>query len=126
MRTSSGFTMIEVLVALSLFAIVSAGITPALIHHTRSNTNSVIRTGAIAALQHGMDNLRRMDPSAMPTTGANPSYPLVVGGRTYQVTERFCTDPALCIDADTRQIRIEVTHLAKLYYAAESVFTRLR
>ena len=73
MRNKRGFTLIEVLVALSLFAIVSAGVTPAIILHTRSNTESVIRAGAIAAAQFGMDNLRRQDPAGFPSSGSNPA-----------------------------------------------------
>ncbi len=120
-----GFTMIEVLVALSLFGIITAGITSVFVNHLKYNSVAGQRTGAIDAAQQQLDNLRKDDPTTMPVTG-NTTSSIVIGTRTYSVVTKYCTVSSYCSSVNQRHLRVEVSYIGTLLYVVETVYTKLR
>ena len=57
MMHEKGFTLMEILVALGLFSIISATMVPAFINHLKFNMSTEIRTGALSAAQIIFDDL---------------------------------------------------------------------
>ena len=97
-RTRGGFTVIEVLAALTIFAIVAAGLAANSVASIRSNRSSRNLSAASELAQDKMEQLRALDPAANPadlTAGghSDPANPLnefgASGGRytrTWTVT----------------------------------------
>lgn len=120
-----GFTMIEVLISLGIFSIITAGVTSVFINHLKYNTVAGQRTGAIDAAQQQLDNLRKDDPVAMPTTGSSTST-ITIGGRAFSVVTRYCTNTTFCASLNQRHIKVEVSYRGTLLYTVETVYTKLR
>ena len=123
-NTQNGFSLIEVLVALSLFTMVSGLMAPSFIFHLKTNYRAEVRNGAIAATQQRLDTLRSQDPGLLPTTGSETQN-ITVGERTFAVKTIYCRNAAWC-NTSARNLNIEVTHRSQLVYKAETVFSQLR
>jgi prepilin-type N-terminal cleavage/methylation domain-containing protein len=86
-----GFSMLEVLAGLSIFAVVSAGLAATTISTIRSNATSRDLTAASALIHDKIEQFRALDPAANPaalTAGnhndaANPITPLGAAGGTF-------------------------------------------
>jgi len=97
-RSETGLSMIEVMIGISLFAVIAAGLASTTVATIRANSTSKQITAAAALVQNKLEQLRSLDPAAAPadlTPGthadpANPLTPLDRGGgtftRTWQVT----------------------------------------
>jgi prepilin-type N-terminal cleavage/methylation domain-containing protein len=120
-----GFTLIEVLVSLGLFSIITAGVTSTFINHLQYNSVAGYRTGAINAAQQQLDNLRKDDPVTMPTTGVTTAT-TTIGGRAFSVVTRYCSNATYCASASQRHLKVEVSYRGTLLYAVETVYTKLR
>lgn len=117
-----GFTLVETVVALSLLAIALGSLLPAMTQAIRANTESEIRTGAIAVAQQEIDNLRALD--TWPTSGLTVT--VTTGSATYTSTlthQAYC-EGATCF-AGARLVEVEVRHNGRLYYRVQTVFTEL-
>jgi prepilin-type N-terminal cleavage/methylation domain-containing protein len=125
MNKQSGFTMIEVLVSLGLFGIITSGVTSVFINHLKFDSVAGQRTGAINAAEQQLDNLRKDDPTAMPTTGSTTSTS-TIGGRAFSVVTKYCTNATYCATTSQRHIKVEVSFRGTLLYAVETVYTKLR
>lgn len=120
-----GFTLVEVLVALMIFALVSALMAPSFIYHQTVNSNQEIRTGAMAAAQRTLDDLRTETISGLPSSGSVGPTTISVDGKNFAVTTTYCGDPSLC-DTNTRQLEVAVSFRNEVIYEVETVFTALR
>ena len=126
MRSERGFTILEVLVALSLMAIVAAGLVPAFTTFLKFNTRAEIKSEALSAAQQVLDELRLVDPATMPSSGSDPAVNITLGSRTYQVIVDYCVDASLCTST-TRQLVLEVfDNNAESVYSTQTVYTKLR
>ena len=124
-----GFTLLEVLISLVLFSVVSAGVLSSFGDHLRRNLESAVKTGAINAAEYKLDNLRRKDPSTLPSelNGDSPEYDtLTIGGRAYNLTTRYCSDATHCDSTRNRHIKVQVAYKGKEYYSVETVYTVLK
>ncbi|MFQ5665053.1 MAG: prepilin-type N-terminal cleavage/methylation domain-containing protein [Candidatus Binatia bacterium] len=65
-RSDSGFTLLEVLVALTLFAVVAAGLSVTTIGSVKANSQSRRVAAASALIQDKIEQLRALDPSTDP------------------------------------------------------------
>ena len=93
-----GFSTLEVLVGLALFAVVAAGLAVASVGATRANSTSNSISVASALIYDKIEQLRALDPSANPADiapgehadAANPMTPLGMPGgqftRTWLIT----------------------------------------
>jgi len=125
MKDESAFTLLEVIVSLGIFAIVTAGLYPALTNHLQLNHLSAQRTGAINAAQQVLDNLRLQNPGSMPGSGFEQSEQ-IIGDKVFQVTTTFCETAAYCISANTRHIKVEVFYQGESRFETETVYTQLK
>lgn len=124
-NTEEGYTLMEVLVSLGLFTIISAGMVPSFVTYMKHNTNSQVKTEAIAVGQQILDRKRALEPSDMPTSGYDTPTTINVGKRSYEVKISYCTRSIFC-STGTRHLTAEVTYNNDLVYSTETVFTELR
>lgn len=87
----AGFTLVEAIVSLTLFAIVSAAAVLALVTGIRGENDTSDRVTAAQLAQQATDRARAM-PRAALTAVPSTSSPQPVGGKTYTVT-RVVTAP---------------------------------
>jgi type II secretory pathway pseudopilin PulG len=120
-----GATLVEALVALAILGVALTGILPSFITQLQSNTRSEERTSAVVAAQLVMDFHRLEDPEAMPTTGTSAPQLVTIGGLEYEVTTRYCVEPAFCGD-ESRHLVVEVHRLGRKIFDVETVYTQLR
>ena len=120
--TRRGFTLVEAVVAVAVFGILIAGVGGAFVGYLRVNTESEIRTGAVAAAQTVVDRLRGY--GAWPPSGS--AQVVTSHGREYEVElrhETYCQDGA-CLDR-ARMLEVEVRYGGRTRYQVSNVFTQL-
>ena len=120
-----GFTLVESLIAMAIMGIALAGVLPSFIHNLDTNTSSERHSDAVAVAQQVLEQLRVEDPTLMPTSGSSDIQILTVGGRDYEVVERYCDITAYCTSA-SRHIIVEVSFAGREIYELETVFTQLQ
>ncbi|NLF25020.1 MAG: type II secretion system protein [Deltaproteobacteria bacterium] len=122
----AGFTLVEVLVALGVLALVTSAVAPSFLRFMHYNTRTEIKTEAIQAAQRVLDELRLSDPRTLPTSGSTPSETVMVGGRSYDVTVSYCENATYCPSENTRHLTVDVVYKGEQVYEVETVYTRLR
>jgi prepilin-type N-terminal cleavage/methylation domain-containing protein len=120
-----GFSLLEVLLAVTLIGLIVIGVLPAMLACKDTNSLNEIRSGAAAAAQRVMEEHRRADPALLPTSGSSAVEVVTVGDRDYEVISYFCLEPAWC-DLVSRHIVVEVGHGTETVVSIETVFTQLR
>lgn len=126
MQNEEGFTLIEVIVSLGLFSIITAGVLPGFLYFTKYNTDSEIKQGAVEAAQKTLDGIRLLDPSTLPTTGSVTTTSVSGGERSYSVTVSYCQNATYCTSANMRHISVSVSYKGTTKYSVETVYTKLR
>lgn len=120
-----GFSLMEVMVALSIFGIVAGGMTPGFASLLKYNTGAELKTQAMGAAQKTLDFYRLQDITTLPISGAaSQTYP--IDGKNYVVTVRFCQNPAYCVSDTIRHISAEVTYNGIIQFKTETIFSQLR
>ena len=139
----AGVSLIEVLVAIAILAIVLVAVVPAFVYYLQTNTKTEVRTQAVALAQEALEHLRLLDPSYLPSSGAYPPFAdyssppptcnaaptacqVTRRGRTYTVRVVFCPGGSGLCGPHARHVRVEVDQGGKEIYAVETVFTKLR
>jgi prepilin-type N-terminal cleavage/methylation domain-containing protein len=99
-RDERGISLIEVLAAVTVFALVAAGVAASTISTTRGNNTSRKTTTAAALIQDKIEQLRALNPDAKPAAlnpgsysdAANPINELGQAGgiftRTWTITDK--------------------------------------
>lgn len=121
----AGFTLLEVLVALTLFLIVSALMAPVFVAHLKYNLEASQKSGAIVASQQALDELRVQDVTGLPLSGTVGPTNMVVGERTYQVLTTYCLNASWCT-ATARHITVNVSFKNKSLFTTETVYALLQ
>lgn len=119
MRRVQGLTLIEAVIALAILAVVMVGVIAGFASFSQANTRMELRSGAVAAAQQVLDELR--------TGGTWPASMTVDSGlRTYQVAINVCaTGTSGCRSSATaRHVRLEVSHEGTIHYEVETVYTQ--
>lgn len=124
--SQGGFSLIEVLVSISLFSIIGMGLAKGFIMQMRSNNDSAIRIQAISAAQQVLDRIRTTDPASLPTGGSAVAETVTVSGRNYSVVITYCAISAYCTAVTTRHIRAAVSYRNSKRYEVDTVFSQLR
>lgn len=119
-----GLTLVEVLVALAILALIGP-ILAGFLGYLRINTRTELRSQAITLAQERLEALRITDVATLPTTGCD-AYDQSRGGRTYRVKTCYCTQAALC-GSGARHLRVEVYLSGEdaPLYTVETVYTKL-
>ena len=121
-----GFTIIEVMVALGIFGVVSAMMATTMVQLQRTNYENEIRSGSYAAAQLVLDDLRSQNISNLPTSGSGALQNVVISGRTYAVTPSYCVTASECTSVNIRGIRVSVSYKSQLKYLVNTVYARLQ
>ena len=124
MKNENGFTLLEVLVSMTILAVVSLSMATSFTMHLRTNTRMEQKSGAIAAAQQALDAIRVQDIDTLPTSGSSPQT-ISIGGRDYQVTTTYCTIASYCAASSTRHITVGVNYRGHQIYSTETVYTKL-
>ncbi|MCB0360519.1 MAG: type II secretion system protein [Bdellovibrionales bacterium] len=125
-QSQSGFTMIEVLFALAIFAIVLAGMPNFFLAQLQLSSRSQIRTEAISVAKQELDVLRLTNPATMPTSGSVGPTTISLHDRNYEVTTYYCENATYCASNTSRHIRVEVTYGGESIYDVQTVYTKLQ
>lgn len=120
-KTEKGFTLVELLAALSVMSIFLLTVTSSFMQNMRHNLNSAIYYGAIQAGQKKLDELRHLDVTTITASTTNVPN----GGRTYSVVVTLCETPTLCPSTKVKQINVDVNYKNELIYETETIFTEL-
>ena len=80
-RSQRGISLLEILVAITLFAITSSGLAAFLVQSLRRTAGNRASTGAVIAAQHEVEDLRSLDYPAI----ASRSYSTTITGKSYGV-----------------------------------------
>lgn len=83
-----GTTLIEALVALTLFALMAAAVSNLLVGHMRAEASNVLMTTAIALAERELEDLRALDYNAI----AARTTTQAVDGLSYQVATSVLAD----------------------------------
>ncbi len=106
MGARRGYTLVETLVALAVFAIGLAAILPMVVAGVRANDTAAVRTRAVALAQEKVEALRAMPFDEM--VSRVPGSETVDG--VFRRTWAFVPTPALPGDAgDLRRVLVEVS-----------------
>ena len=125
-RYQNGFSIMEVLVALSVLAIVLANILPTFAFQLKQNTKAEIRTAALQAGQRAIDELRFVTTTTMPSSGAGTAQTITVDGRDFTVTPYYCLRSSYCTSTSARHITVRVVYKGTQVYETETVFTNFQ
>lgn len=123
--SQQGFTLLEVLVAITLLSLVAAAMAPAFVGQLITNRRSEVRTEAMAVAQQVLDGMRSNDPSTLPSTGSDPVFQRDGGEKTFDVLVSYCVNPDFCT-ARSRHITVSLSYMDQEVYEIETIFTRLR
>ncbi len=121
----AAFTLLETLVALTLFGIVSAAMLPAFLNQLAYTHRSEVRSGAIQVAQIALEELRLQNPEDLPGAGEQLTQTISSGERDYEVTLDFCADPTFCT-VRSRFVSATVSLNNEEVYEVSTVYTRLR
>ncbi len=124
LNNQNGYTILEVLVAIAILAIVISYSSTAVVNQVGANYKAVVRSEAAQAAQSVIDDLRNMDVPSMKTSGADAPLDVTVNaGRTYSVLVEYCKNATYCTSAEARHVSVSVEHNSKDVYKTETVFT---
>jgi prepilin-type N-terminal cleavage/methylation domain-containing protein len=123
--TSAGFTLIETLVSLLIFSLVSAAMMPAFFSQLKFSHQSKIKTGAFAAAQRALDAVRVENPETLPSGGATATSTIPAGDYSYDVVLTYCSPSTYCTSR-ARFITASVSYQGNELYEVSTVYTRLR
>lgn len=119
---TQGFTLIEMLVAMGILAVVTTVLLGGMLSTVSLNSKSEQTTQAAVAAQRTIDGIRATDPASLPSTGSSAPKTITIGGQTYTVTLTYC-NPADYCTVNARRIRADVTLNNKVIFTAENVLT---
>jgi len=123
---NSGFSLLEVLVAIAIFALAASEMLPAFNSFTGRNSYSHVKVGALQAAEQVLDELRSVDPSSLPSSGNDGGQNVTVGNDTFVATTYYCPQAALCSGLSTRHLKVDVSKNDQSIIKIETVFTALR
>jgi Tfp pilus assembly protein PilV len=116
-----GTSLLEVLVAITLFALTSAGLAAFAVGSLRRTSGNRSSTGAVIAVQHELEDLRALDYVDV----ASRTYGITVGGHPYGIATTVANDaPA----AGMKQVTVTVNWsepLGPQSYVLRTILTQI-
>ena len=120
-RSQRGYSLLEVLVAITLFAITSSGLAAFLVQSLRRTAGNRASTGAVIAAQHEVEDLRSLDYPAI----VSRSYATTITGKSYGVGTVVQNDtPA----SGMKQVTVTVSYTEPLgpeSYVLRTILTQI-
>lgn len=123
-RSQDGFSLVEVMFSIAIFAVASLGVAKAFSTHLQINTAAERKSGAILAAQQVLDELRLEDPASFPSSGTE-TRSVTVGRRTFSVVVTYCVLAAYC-SGTSRSLDISVLHNGAVQFEVQTVYAQLR
>lgn len=117
-RPQRGLTLIECMVSMVLFLIVSVGIVGGSASYLKMNTINEQKSAAISATQQVLDTVRVSDPATLPTSGQT-SQTVAVGGRNFTVSISYCQVFSYCTSGTVRHLTASTSFRGKQLYTVE-------
>lgn len=124
-RHQRGITIMESMVSMALFLIVSVGIAGGSASYMKANTVNEQKGGAIAATQQAFDKLRFQDPATLPQSGT-VNTTVTVGGRNFTVALSYCENSSYCAALSLRHITARAYYRNAKLYQVETVYAQLQ
>lgn len=125
-RVQDGFTLLELMVAFSLFSVAALSMANVFASNVRFNTRNERTTEAVEVAQQYLDELRVLDPATFPGAGASTTKTFSINGKSYLATATYCSPSTYCTSGNIKAIHVRVTHNSTVYYEVDTVFTELR
>jgi prepilin-type N-terminal cleavage/methylation domain-containing protein len=122
LRGRDGFSMVEAIVALALLGIMLTALLPSFVQNIQVNTQSELRTDAVAVAQVEMDRLRAV--GSWPATGTQRTVTTELATYETELTYALYCRDGNCFQG-ARQVQVEVRHNGRRLYQATTVFTSL-
>lgn len=122
----SGFSLLEILVSVSIFSIAAIGMLPTFNSFMGRNSHSHVQASALQAAEQVLDSMRILDPATLPASGNNGGTNITIGNRSFVVTTYFCEQSSLCNSTLTRHLRVQVSYQNEVIFNVQTVFTSLR
>ena len=120
-QSQRGISLLEILVAITLFAITSSGLAAFLVQSLRRTAGNRASTGAVIAAQHEVEDLRSLDYPAI----VSRSYATTITGKPYGVGTVVQNDtPA----SGMKQITVTVSYtepLGRESYVLRTILTQI-
>jgi Tfp pilus assembly protein PilV len=120
-RSQRGISLLEILVAITLFALTSSGLAAFLVQSLRRTAGNRASTGAVIAAQHEVEDLRSLDYPAI----ASRSYATTITGTSYGVGTVVQNDtPA----SGMKQVTVTVSYTEPLgpeSYVLRTILTQI-
>lgn len=123
--SEKGFSLLEVLVSVTIFSIAALGIVPTFNSFMGRNSHSHIQASALQAAEQVLDSIRIQSTSTLPTTGNDGGKNISVGGHSFVVTTYYCEQSSLCSGTLTRHLRVQVKYKTQEIFNVQTVFTAL-
>ena len=124
--TEKAFSLLELLVSLLIFEVVVASSMSEVCQYIKNSRENQLRTEAAGAAQMVLDELRSLDPAALPAGGTGPERFVSTGSHTFTVTSEYCANAALCTGSSIRHIRVTVSRTGRVWYAVDTAYAQLR
>lgn len=127
LKRDSGFSLMEVLVAVAILSITTASLTSGFVNNSKMNTKSEIKTEAIQVAQMILDELRVNRMVSLGLTGML-TYDYEMGDRSYQIDVELCAAPQYCppvTTPSTRHLTVNVSYEGNHIYEIQTVYTDL-
>jgi len=120
-RSQRGYSLLEILVAITLFAITASGLAAFLVQSLRRTAGNRASTGAVIAAQHEVEDLRSLDYPAI----VSRSYATTITGTSYGVGTVVQNDtPA----SGMKQVTVTVSYTEPLgpeSYVLRTILTQI-
>ena len=120
-RSQRGVSLLEILVAITLFALTSSGLAAFLVQSLRRTAGNRASTGAVIAAQHEVEDLRSLDYPAI----VSRSYATTITGKPYGVGTVVQNDtPA----SGMKQVTVTVSYTEPLgpeSYVLRTILTQI-
>ena len=124
---TAGFSLVEVLVSLSIFSIAGVAFASSIMTNQGFNRLSSERTGAQFAVEQIVDDLRVQDPTTLPAHGTDAVRHVTIGTKTYDVYVTYCSLGSYCSSSATvRTIHCEARLKGVTRYVVDTVFAQLK
>ena len=123
MIDEKGFTFIEIMVAIGIFAIAMGTMFSSVLTQARTNNQAERKVGASVATQLVLDSLRAENPSTLPMSGSDDPRTVTIDDQDFEVTVTYCLEASLCKADSTRHITAEAAFNGETLYDLETVFT---
>lgn len=125
LSSQRGVSLMESLVSMALFLIVSVGIAGGSASYMKLNTLNEQKSAAIAATQQALDAVRVTDPATLPTSG-NTSSTVPIGGRNFTVKVSYCENSSYCTSGTVRHLTARTSFRGVQLYQVETIYAQLQ